>query len=204
MLLYLYVANLSDLVASFSRQADEDPGSLVVFAATERTDEMFLRSMLFGVPFRIAAITVLALCTGCSVAVHIGSGSTIGEQKYRQALAKPFNNLTAAASAANSACAGGSEPDPRQCYIDTNAEIGNVGALEHTLESVAVPASFARANSDLLRGLRVFSQGLVERNRGLAAHSAAGYTAGENLVIKGLNLQKSALREYPAGAKIGQ
>jgi len=151
---------------------------------------------------RFVMVLSALLCTACAVSVHLGYNKTTAEQAYRHAIAKPFNNLTAAAAAASSVCAGGSQPNQQQCYIDTASEIMSARAVVRTLLSVAVPHGFAKANSDLVRGLGIFIDGLIERNRGLASRSDSQYAAGENLISKGLSIQKRALSEYPPGANI--
>lgn len=154
------------------------------------------------VALRLVIVLAAFLCTACAVSVHLGYNKTTAEQAYRHAIAGPFNNLTAAATAANSVCAGGSQPNQRQCYTDTASEIASAQAVERTLRSVAVPHGFAKANSDLASGLGIFITGLIERNRGLARHSDSQYAAGQNLIGKGLSAQKRALAEYPPGANI--
>lgn len=153
-------------------------------------------------PMRLVMVLTAFLCTACAVSVHVGYNKTTADQAYRHAIAKPFNNLTAAAAAANSVCAGGSQPNQQQCYVDTASEITSARALVRALRGVAVPHGFANANSDLARGLGIFIDGLVERNRGLAGHSDSQYAAGENLISRGLAAQKRALSEYPPGANI--
>lgn len=153
-------------------------------------------------PTRLVIVLMAFLCTACAVSVHVGYNKTTVDQAYRHAIAKPFNNLTAAAAAANSVCAGGSHPNQQQCYIDTASEIMSARAVVRALRSVAVPPGFAKANSDLARGLGIFIDGLIERNQGLADRSDSQYAAGENLISKGLAVQKRALSEYPAGANI--
>jgi hypothetical protein len=148
------------------------------------------------------AVLVLALpCAGCAVSVSAGSGHP-QEQAYRQALSKPFKDLTAAAAKTSQVCAGGSRPNPQQCYADTAAEIAGARAVEQALRGVRTPPSFAKANADLRHGLRVFVQGLAERNAGLAAHSSAEYNASYKLVNAGLVMQKAALAESPKNAGI--
>jgi hypothetical protein len=151
---------------------------------------------------RIVMVLTALLCTACAVSVHLGYNKTAAEQAYRHAIAKPFTNLTAAAAAANSVCAGGSRPNQQQCYVDTTSEIMTARAVVRTLLSVAVPHGFAKANSDLASGLGTFINGLIERNQGLARHSDSQYAAGESLISKGLSVQKRALSEYPPGANI--
>ena len=153
-------------------------------------------------PVQLAVALICVFCAGCSVSLRVGDNKTTPEQHYRNVLVQPFGDLTVASTAANAVCAGGSSPDPRQCYLNTNAEIGSARAVLRALHSVAVPPGYAKANADLAYGLTVFIAGLTERNRGLATHSDAQYTAGENLVIKALELQKRALSEYPPGANI--
>lgn len=150
----------------------------------------------------VVALTVL-FCSACSVSVHLGYNKASAEQSYRHAITKPFNNLTAAATAANSVCAGGSNPDQQQCYADTIAEIGSARAVVRALRSVSVPHGFAKANADLIRGLGLFIDGLIKRNQGLTSRSDAQYAAGQNLISRGLSVQKRALAEYPPGANIG-
>lgn len=142
------------------------------------------------------------LCIGCAVSVHFGRGNPAAEQAYRAVLTRPMNTLTTAASNANKTCAGGSQPNPAQCYANTKIEITDARALERAIRSVPTPARFRKANADLLRGLDVFINGLITRNDGLAAHSGSQYTAGQNLIMRGLSLQKAALAEYPADANI--
>jgi hypothetical protein len=155
----------------------------------------------FGVLLMAPVLTAF-LCTACAVSVHVGYNKITADQAYRHAIAGPFSNLTAAATAANSVCAGGSQPNQQQCYTDTVSEIASAQALVRTLRSVAVPHGFAKANSDLARGLGIFINGLIERNRGLARHSDSQYAAGQKLISQGLSVQKSALAEYPPGANI--
>jgi hypothetical protein len=154
-----------------------------------------------GTPWLVAVLTAF-ICTACAVSVHVGYNKTSADQAYRHAIAGPFNNLTAVATAANSVCAGGSQPNQQQCYTDTVSEIASAQALVRTLRSVAVPHGFAKANSDLAGGLGIFINGLIERNRGLARHSDSQYAAGQRLISKGLSVQKRALAEYPPGANI--
>lgn len=151
---------------------------------------------------RLVTVLTAFLCTACAVSVHLGYNKTAADQAYRHAIAGPFNKLTAAATAANSVCAGGSHPNQQQCYNDTASEIVSAQAVVRTLRSVAVPHGFAKANSDLARGLGIFINGLVERNQGLARHSDSQYAAGQRLISKGLSAQKRALAEYPPGANI--
>jgi hypothetical protein len=152
---------------------------------------------------RLVIVLTALLCSACAVSVHLGyNNKTIAAQAYRHALAVPFNSLTAAAAAANSVCAGGNHPDQQQCYIDTASEIMSARAVVRTLLSVAVPHGFTKANSDLVKGLGIFIDGLIERNQGLARHSDSQYGAGENLISKGLSAQKRALSEYPPGTNI--
>ena len=151
-----------------------------------------------------AASGALALlAAGCSVSLHAGSGKQTGEQVYRAAIAGPMSALTASAAKANATCAAGSHPSPPACLANTRTEIGDAHALESAMRRASVPPSFTKANADMLRGLGVFVRGLVMRNAGLAAHSTAGYSAGQTLVDRGLAVQRSAIAEYPAGAKIG-
>lgn len=157
---------------------------------------------LKSAPIWLVIVLAGFLCTACAASVHVGYNKTTASQAYRQAIAKPFNNLTTAAAAANSVCAGGSQPNQQQCYVDTASEIASARAVVRALRSVAVPPGFAKANSDLARGLGVFINGLIERNQGLAGRSDSQYAAGENLISKGLALQKHALSEYPPGANI--
>lgn len=149
----------------------------------------------------VVALTAF-LCTACAVAVHVGYNKAAADQAYRQAIAKPFTNLTAAAAAANPVCAGGSHPDQQQCYIDTASEITSARSVVRALRSVPVPHGFAKATSDLTKGLGIFIDGLVERNEGLARHSDSQYAAGQDLISKGLAVQRRALSEYPPGANI--
>jgi hypothetical protein len=151
---------------------------------------------------RLVMVLTAFLCTACAVSVHLGYNKTTADQAYRHAIAGPFNKLTAAATAANSVCAGGSHPNQRQCYNDTAAEIASAQAVVRTLRSIAVPHGFAKANSDLASGLGIFINGLIERNQGLARHSDSQYAAGQKLISKGLSVQKQALAEYPPGANI--
>lgn len=151
---------------------------------------------------RLVVVLTAFLCTACAVSVHVGYNNAAADQAYRHAIAKPFNNLTTAAAAANSVCAGGSHPDQQQCYIDTASEITSARSVVRALRSVAVPHGFAKANSDLAKGLGIFIDGLVERNEGLAGHSDSQYAAGQNLIGKGLAVQRRALSEYPPGANI--
>lgn len=150
----------------------------------------------------LASVTLALLGTGCSVSVHAGYGNPAGEQAYRAAIARPMSALTARAASANATCAGGSHPSPSACLANTTTEINSARALESAMRGVPTPARFAKANGGMLRGLDVFVRGLVMRNAGLAAHSAAEYSAGQNLVGQGLALQRSAIAEYPADAKI--
>jgi hypothetical protein len=154
------------------------------------------------VNMRLVMVLTAFLCTACTVSVHLGYNKATAEQAYRHAIAGPFNNLTAAATAANSVCAGGSQPNQQQCYTDTASEITSAKVVVRTLRSVAVPHGFAKANSDLARGLGIFINGLIERNQGLARRSDSQYAAGQNLISKGLSVQKRALAEYPPGANI--
>ncbi len=153
-------------------------------------------------PITRLALLAAVLCAGCSVSVHAGQGNPQAEQAYRTAIAQPFNDLTSAAGKANRVCAGGSQPNPQQCYTDTAGEISSARAVEQALRSVPTPPRFAKANADLLHGLAIFVQGLTKRNDGLAAHSTSEYSAGENLITHGLAIQKSAFAEYPADANI--
>ncbi len=153
-------------------------------------------------PMRLVMVLTMFLCTACAVSVHLGYNKTTADQAYRHAIAKPFNNLTAAAAAANSVCAGGSHPNQRQCYIDTASEITSARSVVRALRSVTVPHGFAKGNSDLVKGLGIFIDGLLERNQGLARQSDSQYAAGQKLISKGLSVQKVALSEYPPGANI--
>ena len=154
---------------------------------------------------RMAIVLVLApvaLCASCSVSVHYGSGDPQAEQAYREAVAGPMNVLTTAATNANETCAGGSRPDPAECYTFTTTEITAARALERALRGVPTPTRFVKANTGLLHGLDIFIQGLIKRNEGLAAHSTAEYEAGSQLIGKGLDIQRIAIAEYPKDAKI--
>lgn len=150
----------------------------------------------------LATTAAVILCAGCSVSAHVGYGGTQMEASYVAAIAKPMNSLTSSASYANQTCAGGSSPDPSACYSNTKIEIADARKLEETLHSIPTPARFAKANRDLLHGLDVFIQGLLKRNEGLADHSTALYLAGDNLIRKGLRLQRSAIAEFPPDAHI--
>jgi hypothetical protein len=153
-------------------------------------------------PMRIAVILAVILCAGCSASVHSVSAEQQEAQAYRTALIQPFNNLTAAASNAALVCAGGSQPNQQKCYLDTNAEIKSAREVARVFRTASVPQRYARANSDFLRGIEIFIEGLAQRNEGLAAGSEAEYAAGAKLVSQGLALQQRALSEYPAGARI--
>jgi hypothetical protein len=85
---------------------------------------------------------------------------------------------------------------------DTKIEIADAITLEKAMRSAQVPASFVKANKDLLHGLDIFIHGLSERNVGLQSHSAAEYTAGSNLIQQSLAVQRSAIAEYPSDAHI--
>ena len=65
-----------------------------------------------------------------------------------------------------------------------------------------IPARFVKANTDMLRGLDLFVQGLERRNRGLAAHSEPEYSAGLDMIAQSLAEQKTAIGEYPKDARI--
>src|SRR5579859_1055843 len=150
----------------------------------------------YSIPMRLVMALIALSCTACAVSIHLGYNKANAEQAYRRAITRPFNNLTAAAAAANSVCAGGSHPDQRQCYIDTVAEISSARAVVRALRSVAIPHGFSKANSDLISGLNIFTNGLIERNQGLAQHSDSQYAAGQNLIAKGLAVQNRAIAEY--------
>ena len=152
--------------------------------------------------WRLTLLAAAVLCVGCSVSVHAEYGDPQAERAYRQAIIQPFNDLTSAASKASQTCAGGSQPSPKQCYVDTNIEIVRARALERVLRSVPTPSRFAKANTGLLQGLGIFVQGLIKRNDGLVARSTAEYVAGENLITNGLAVQKKAITEYPSDANI--
>jgi hypothetical protein len=175
------------------------PSAVPWWAGKDLGDRM---SLLGFSATRLALFVAAVLVAGCSVSVHAGYGKPTAEEAYRSAIAQPFNDLTAAAARTSRVCAGGSQPNPQQCYADTKAEIARVSAVERALRSTHTPAQFARANADLLRGLDVFIQGLTKRNEGLAAHSSAEYSAGSALIAKALTMQKAAFAEYPADAHI--
>ena len=152
---------------------------------------------------RTLALALLAAqCTGCAISVHVGSGSSQAEAAYTAVMSRPSSALTAAAADATATCAGGSRPDVAACLANTKTEIKDARALEQAMRSVPVPASYAKANTDLTHGLNVFIQGLTERNDGLAARSTGEYSAGQAMVNKSLTMQKAAIAEYPASANI--
>ena len=166
----------------------------------------FVQGQFVALPKSILMAFVMVLtaflCAACAVSVHLGYNKAAADQAYRRAIAGPFNKLTAAATAANSVCLGGSQPNQQQCYTDTVSEIASARAVVRTLRSVAVPHGFAEGNSDLAGGLGIFINGLIERNQGLSSHSDSQYAAGQKLIGKGLSAQKRALAEYPPGANI--
>lgn len=149
-----------------------------------------------ALPILVLAVGVLSGC------VRAGQGDPVAERTYVAAVRAPADALTAAATAANDTCAGGSQPDPGTCYTDTQKEIGAAQALQTAMRGVPTPARFAKANSDLLKGLDVMVQGLTQRNQGLAGHSSSQYGAGNDMVNQSLQLQKTALAEYPSGSGI--
>ncbi len=151
---------------------------------------------------QLALLVTAVLCVGCSISIHAGNGNPEAEQAYRQAISQPVKSLTAAASKVDRTCAGGSQPNPQQCYVNTNTEIASARAFERALRSVPTPPRFAKATADMLNGLSIFVQGLNKRNEGLAAHSATDYSASYKLIDRGLALQKTAFSEYPADAKV--
>lgn len=153
-------------------------GNVLVFAAT---------ALLFG---------------GCTVSVHAGYGNPQAEQRYASAIAEPMKALSMSANKANQTCAGGSRPDANQCYMDTSLEIQNAETLRRTLSGITVPSRFIRANRDFVRGLSVFVQGLTERNMGLSHHSTSKYERGQELINRGLDIQRSALSEYPSDSHV--
>ncbi len=184
---------ISEIVVTMSTIATNGPA---------RASVTFRSAQLLRLFRWIAPAVGTLLCAGCTVAVHVGYENQQVGRAYRDAIADPMAALTSAASAADSSCAGGSQPNPSRCFADTRIEIADVMTLERTLRSARVPASFVRANKDLLHGLDIFIQGLSERNAGLESHSAAEYTAGSSLIQKSLALQRSAISEYPSDAHI--
>jgi hypothetical protein len=144
-------------------------------------------------------LATCALCTSCSVSVSYGSGDPQAEHVYIETIAGPVNVLTTAATNANETCAGGSRPNVAKCYSYTNIEITAARALERAMRGVPTPTRFVKANADLLHGLDIFIEGLIKRNEGLEAQSAAEYVAGSQLVGKGLDIQRIAIADYPKG-----
>lgn len=141
-------------------------------------------------------------CAGCTLSIHAGYALPQSERAYLVAISKPMKALSAASSQANRTCVTGSNPNPVRCYSDTKVEINDAYALQKATRSVRVPTRFIKGNRDFVYGLSVFIKGLLERNDGLANHSANTYLLGDELIRRGLALQRLALTEYPADAHV--
>jgi hypothetical protein len=149
-----------------------------------------------------AAMTSVLLAGCASVSVRTGKGDPVKEGAYRTAIRGPADALTASASQADQACAGGSNPDQQRCYDDTTAEIEAAQRLQQAMRSVKTPDRFADANGELLQGLDLFVQGLTQRNQGLRDHDAAAYRSGQDRVDQSLTAQRRAFAKYPPDAGI--